>query len=494
MSRPTETLGSRARRGAVFTVAGHASGYVLRFASSLILTRLLFEEAFGLMSIVHALLTGLTLFSDVGIGPSIVQNERSDSRFLGTAFAVQVARGMLLTLAAALLAWPCARLYGHDELLWLIPVVGLNAGISGLNSTKLFVLQREVAIGRVTLVNLVSQLASFGTMLIWSLLYPSVWALVGGALVSSVTQMLLSQLLLPGPMDRFAWDREALKSLLRFGRWIFLSTALTFLTGQSIDRLVFGRLIPLDALGVYHVAATLAAIPLGLLSALADQVIFPVLSKVQRSGKPLGLIFRRTRLPVQVAAGWAFSGLIAGGPTALRVLYDERWWDGGWVIQLIGASSWFSVCATTQRAVLAARGEVHMLALGSGIKLLAMGMCISVGFAHFGFFGAVAGFALSEVFRYLAMSWAVSRMGLDALRHDLVFSVWIGVVGLVVWQGALYARSVGVPLHIEASLVTFAVTVAWLPLAWRPAIDLVRARGEDPTLASAAIGGGVPSK
>ena len=45
------------------------------------------------------------------------------------------------------------------------------------------------------------------------------------------------------------WDPEARKSLLRFGRWIFLSTALSFVAMQ-IDRLTLGRLIDPAALGI----------------------------------------------------------------------------------------------------------------------------------------------------------------------------------------------------------------------------------------------------
>jgi len=39
-------------KGAAWTFAGHAASQLIRLASSLILTRLLFPEAFGVMSLV----------------------------------------------------------------------------------------------------------------------------------------------------------------------------------------------------------------------------------------------------------------------------------------------------------------------------------------------------------------------------------------------------------------------------------------------------------
>ena len=60
-------------------------------------TRLLSQEAFGVMAIVNTMLTGLNLFSDIGIGPSVVQNPRgNEPSFLNTAWCLQILRGLVL--------------------------------------------------------------------------------------------------------------------------------------------------------------------------------------------------------------------------------------------------------------------------------------------------------------------------------------------------------------------------------------------------------------
>jgi O-antigen/teichoic acid export membrane protein len=64
--------------GVVWTILGYGASQVLRFGGNLILTRLLLPEYFGLMALVNIPIIGLQLFSDVGIIPSIVQNQRGD--------------------------------------------------------------------------------------------------------------------------------------------------------------------------------------------------------------------------------------------------------------------------------------------------------------------------------------------------------------------------------------------------------------------------------
>ena len=62
---------ARVARGSAFTALGYVASQVLRLAANLLLTRILFPEAFGLMALVSVFMVGLAMFSDVGIGPAI---------------------------------------------------------------------------------------------------------------------------------------------------------------------------------------------------------------------------------------------------------------------------------------------------------------------------------------------------------------------------------------------------------------------------------------
>ena len=73
-----KSLGSRAIQGSLWTIAGYGVSQVIRLVSSLVVTRLLFPEAFALMAIVNAVLSGFAMFSDLGLSPNIVQSRRGD--------------------------------------------------------------------------------------------------------------------------------------------------------------------------------------------------------------------------------------------------------------------------------------------------------------------------------------------------------------------------------------------------------------------------------
>ena len=97
-------------RGSAWALVNYAVGYSLRLGSNFILWRLLYPDAFGLMAIVNVFIQGLAMFSDIGIGQSVVQHERGeDPKFLNTIWTLQILRGLAICFLACIAAVPVAR-------------------------------------------------------------------------------------------------------------------------------------------------------------------------------------------------------------------------------------------------------------------------------------------------------------------------------------------------------------------------------------------------
>src|SRR4051794_30378113 len=146
------TLKQMATHGSLWIIAGYGTSQVLRFGSNLVLAKLLFPQAFGLMAIVNGIMQGLVMLSDVGIGQSIIRHSRRDDpEFYNTAWTLQIVRGMFLTLLGIALAWPLGHFYHEPFLTRFIAVVSLTTLISGFNSTKIFTANRDMQLARITM-------------------------------------------------------------------------------------------------------------------------------------------------------------------------------------------------------------------------------------------------------------------------------------------------------------------------------------------------------
>jgi O-antigen/teichoic acid export membrane protein len=457
-------IGPLLARGSFWSAAGFGGTQLIRFGGNLILWRLLFEEAFGVMALVTVFLTGLQMFSDVGIGPSLIQNKREDRAFINTAWSLQVLRGVAIWVISLAAAHPIALFYGQPELAWLIPVVGLASVLQGFNSTHIFGEQRQMELRRIALLDLGSQFVATTAMVLWALVHPTVWALAVGGLVGSGLKMLGSHIMLPGASNRLRWEPDAARSLIRFGRWIFVSTLLTFFALQS-DRLVFGKLVPIAVLGVYSIAQIYAVLPAQLSTHVIGTVVFPALSRERHGGADMAVAFRRVRLPILLASGFLVSCLLAGGPTLIAFLYDERAADAGWIIQLLAVGSWFMVLEAVNGALLLAMGRPKAVALAHGAKIAGMGLTLPLGYALFGFPGAVLGFAAADVFKYMVAAHSVARLGASSWVQDMALTLALGATTLAGLVTAGGMRASGAPLLVEGLAIFFVLGALW-GLGW----------------------------
>ena len=420
-----EAMHSGLNRGSMWALASHGGSQVLRLGGNLILWRLLYPEAFGLMALVNVFMQGLAMFSDVGIAPSIIQSERGDDPdYLNTAWTIQVLRGFILCAVAFVTAVPLAHFYHEPQLSFLIPIVAMGAVVAGFNSTRLVTATRHIYLGRLTILDLSSQIFGLAAMIGLCAIYRSVWALAVGGLVSAAIRAVLSHTFMAGIKNRLRWDRSSAHALLRFGRWIFISTLLGFAVMQS-DRLIFGKLIPMSLLGVYSIALVWSSFPISILERIFNSVLFPLLSRLYREGGDFSATFISIRRPWLFLIGWASACLIGGGPTLIHLMYDQRAAAGGWMIQVLACSTWLLALETANSTALLAMGKPSWVAAGSGAKLAGMLILIPLGMINYGFPGALVGFAGSEFIRYLVSVIGARTMKISGLLQDMLLSALV---------------------------------------------------------------------
>lgn len=457
-------------RGTTWSLIAYAASQVLRLGSNMILWRLLAPEVFGLMALVYSVLTGLAMFSDVGIGPSIIQRkEGEDERFINTAWTIQVGRGVVLFLAAAALAHPIALFYGDPQLGPVLIAVSAGSILQGLNSTRLFSEQRQISLGRVTIIDLLMQVGAVIATVAYAVLSPTIWAVVFGGLVGALIKLVLSHAILPGVKNRIYFDRAHARELTSFGRWVFVSTLMTFAAMQS-DRLIFGKLISIESLGVYNIGNLWAAIPQAILGGIFGSVVFPALCRINQEGGDFSHVYRLMRAPWLMLGGWLCCALVVGGPALIRALYDERAADAEWVVQILACSTWLYTLENANGTALLARGYPKFVAAGNASKFVAMVILIPLGFAHFGFVGAVAAYTLTEGFRYVTSVYLLARVGISTLAVDLslmsVAGLAVGISWLVrdAMRGPFAAWLAGVPRgpwFAEALLTGIVTGLVW---------------------------------
>ena len=433
-----EGLRARALRGSFLTLASIGGSNVLRLVSNLILTRLLFPEAFGLMALVSVFIGGLAMFSDLGVSASIIQNKRGDEPdFLNTAWTMQIGRGVLLWLGACALSLPVARIYDEPMLAQLLPVVSLGLILSGLSSTKLATANRHLLLGRVTMLELAAQAAGIASMVLFAFVYPSVWSLVVGGFVSNIVKTIGSHLVLPGMRNRLHLDRRIVSELFHFGKYIFLSTVAGYFLNQS-DRAILGAYIPIDQLGIYSIGVMLGLLPLTLGRAAGRRVVFPLyrMRPPAESAQNRAQMLRARRLLIS-ALLLVNTVLAFASVPLIDLLYDPRYAQAGAVMTLSCLAAVPQLMSLGYTSVLLANGNSQRFAFEVFLTAALQVPFMFWGVIHVGIPGAALASGLAILLVHPMRIIFVRRYKAWDAKGDAAFLL----IGLVVNAAACWLYS-----------------------------------------------------
>lgn len=441
---PSRSLRQRFIGTAGWALAGHFMTQVLRFGSNLILTRLLAPEMFGVMSVAYMVFTGIAMLSDIGLGAIATQSRRgNEPRFLNVLWVVQVGRGVLMTLAALALGGllsldvvhallPAASVYADPRVPLLIAAMSLIGIMDGFQSTRIYWARRNLSIRTLTKMELVCQVATTAFILTWAAITPTIWALAFGWIFGEALRTVLSHLVLPGPANRFEWDRAAFSEVIHFGKWVLISSPLSFLL-TSGDRLLLGAFLGAGDMGLYSIAMLLVtALQTAILKVLGVAVQ-PALSEVVRD-KPdeLKKTIYRIRGPLGMACLIPAGALFMLGDTVISLLYDKRYAGAGWMLSAVALT-----LAVTQLNVfdqcLIALGRMKRLTALNAVRLVALYVLVPLGYALFGTKGALAAVPAAALVNAAILLGLQHHMGLLDIRRELAALPLFGIGVLAGW-------------------------------------------------------------
>ena len=449
----TSSLKQTATQGAIWTILGYGVGQGTRLAGNLVLTRLLVPEFFGLMAFVTTITMGISLFSDYGVGQSIVNNPRGDEEdFLNTAWTLQVIRGFQIFFLGLLLTYPIVHFYKDDRLLLLIPLASLSAALDSFSSTSLHTLQRRLEVRKLVIYETIMRVGMMIVLIGLCLWQPTIWSLAANIVLGAFFYSLGSHFLIPGYRNRFKLDRTVLKEIQSFGRWIALASATMFVADQA-DRFILAKLLSFEKLGVYTIAYTLASIPRELIKTMSDRVIFPAISQQLHLRRyRLRAKLMKQRWIVLLGLGFFLAVLVCCGDWVILLLYQGRnknwelYREATWMMPILCSGIWFSILFHTTSPALLAIGKAIYSAQSNIARFIVIGGGMPLAFSQFGELGAIVVIALSDFPLYVVNLVGLKREKLSCLSQDLICTLFFFVT-LTLLLALRHSLGFGLPIQ-----------------------------------------------
>lgn len=407
-------------KAGVLSIGSLITSQLIRFAGNLILAKLLAPAAFGLVGIVNMVLLGINLFSDIGLRQLVIQRQGNlADDFLNAVWTMQILRGFFILFVALMIALGLGGLqhfellqtnvYADSMLPYLIVGASTSAVISGFESTKAIMMRRDLHLGRLTILSLSAQLIALLVMVVIAASTSSPWALVAGAIVMALVQSGMSRLLVSGVDNRINLDWVVIGDVFKKGRWILLSSPLTFL-GSNAEVMILGALVTPDLLGNYMIAYLLANVIHQVATNLSGNVFFPALSAAARQNTAM---LKRVYVKFQMVSDAiilpAAGILMAAGPSIVNFLFDTRYSNAGSVLSAL-AIGLVGVRYHVIEQLVNSQGGFKIGTINTAVRLVCVVVGTFTGYHYSGLTGAALGAGLSWFGGWPVLLWSRAKL------------------------------------------------------------------------------------
>ena len=324
--QPHGNLTKSTLSGFAWHYTSFATQAVLQLIVLAVLARLLSPEDFGVLGIAMVFVGFAALFSQLGVGPALIQRSELTPIHIRVGFTLSILLSLVLTLIIIAISPWTARFLQNDQVADVLSVVSLNFLFAGFGVVSESLLKRNLKFKSMMLASVGSYVfgyACIGITLAW--LGYGVWALVGATLGQSFLNSVLLLILSPIPFSPCLARRE-MRELLFFGGGFTLAHFLNYSANQG-DYFVVGRMMGPGALGVYSRAYQLMMMPAKYFGQVLTVVLFPVMAKLQDERQQLTKTYLSGIAMVTLVSAPLGALMIATASEIVEVLLGPKWGD-----------------------------------------------------------------------------------------------------------------------------------------------------------------------
>lgn len=470
MVKPTNTLGieeikGRAYLGVASLVTRSFFVQIVAFGSNFLLTVFLEPKIFGIYFLVSALINFFTYFSDVGLAAALIQKKTElTERDLKTTFTIQQLLVITLVTIICLIAPIIQRSYGlsHDAL-FLLYALAFSFFLSSLKTIPSVLLERNLKFTLLVIPQIIETLIFnlVAVFLAWKGfgLASFTWAVLARGIVGLVLLYSIS----PWRIG-FAWSKEALRGLLKFGAVYQVNTIIAVLKDDFMT-IILGRIIGTTGLGYLGWAKKWAEQPLRFFMDNVTKVAFPTYSRLQDDPEPLKKAIEKTlfyltflTFPILTIFSILSSDLVAVIPRY------AKWQPALIPLYLYCLNSAWATISTPLTNLLNSVGKIKQT-----FKLMVMWLFLSwalmpimgIKFGYIGVAYATGIISFSSIFAVILTKKFVNINLISSIGKPLLASMFMGLVvvlmripQVILWQEIIIRLCIGIITYFSILYLT----------------------------------------
>lgn len=411
--------GRQIAKGAAWLMGFKLLDKSIGLVSTLVLVRVLTPSDFGLVAMAMAVVALLELMGAFGFDSALIQRQDTARSHFDTAWTFNVIFGACIALFLVAMAVPAAAFYREPRLAQMLPVLAIGAVVGGFENIGTVAFRKELNFRMEFIYLFIKRIAVFVVVITLALTLRSFWALIFATIVGKAMAVLISYRLHP---YRPRFSLAARGDLFNFSKWLFFSNLIQFFGHRSTD-FILGRTVGSHGLGVYNLAAEIAAMPSTELIAPLNRAVYPAYAQLAGVRERLLARFFEVYSLICIVAFPVAIGLFCLSDLLVALLLGPQWSDSIPIMQVLGLCGLVAALQGNMYVVMTAIGKPKVTTYLGGFLLIFSLPAVIYFSLQFGVLGAAYAQFVAALIGYVAIVFVFTKVT-GAFKSSLFFVMW----------------------------------------------------------------------
>ena len=376
--------------GVVYTAIAKYSGMVISLVIAGILARMLTPEDFGIVAIATVIINFFNTFSEMGIGPAIIQNKNLTAKEIASIFTFTVWTGIFISILFFILSWFIGKYYTNPTLIIICRLLSVNLFFATVNIVPNAIVYRNKEFKYIAIRTLGVQFFTGILAVIAVFTGAGIYALVINPILSAVIVFIINYYKYPQAFY-LNINMKALKKISGYSFYQLLFNLLNYF-GKNLDKLFIGKFMGMTPLGYYEKSYRLMMLPLQNIAYVLSPVMHPVFSEMQGNMQKMLSSYEKI---VHLLAYIGFPLSIFLFFTAREItliIFGHQWMASVPVFRILSLTVGLQILLNTTGSIFQAGNDTRSLFACGVFTAISCISAILIGIFSFGTLEAIAGF------------------------------------------------------------------------------------------------------
>lgn len=430
----TASLNKKVATSTGWVIAWRAATRNLGLISTLVLVRLLQPADFGLVALASSFIATVDALSAFGVQDALMRLPAPSRASYDSAFWLSAIRGALTAVLLSACAWPAAAFFKEPRLATVILALAFGTLVTGFENIGTTDFRRHMQFQKEFSLQVIPRIIGIVVTITIAAIAHDYTALIAGILTTRIGRLIQSYFMSPFR------PRLALRDwrpLMAFSLWNWALSVLVQVRDR-LDSFIIGRTMATRDVALFSVGQEIGSLPITEMIEPLHRALFSAFVQLNAGGgetRKLYLDSIEVSFMIILPTG---IGMSMVADPVVRLMLGDQWLDTIPLIQILAASSVFSVARLISDSMFGAAGRME-LTFGLVSVSTVVRVPLLVVFIHSaGLPGAAVALAVSALFDQ-ALYIAITLYRLRIATFEFLGRLWRSLLACLGMVACLYA-------------------------------------------------------